>query len=353
MKSRGEVIVHFRTKFINSDKVANILSLGKDMGEHVVLFGRGGHGKSVMTEEFFKFHDIKPFVKSLGKGTMIDDLLGGLKIKEFQEEGKLEFNVENSFMNYEYVVFEEAFDAPLPVLEQLKDILTAKEFRNGNQTFKIKTKFIVVCTNRTRHELAEDDSIKALMERFPYELKVEWDDYSAEEYNKMFRKVLNTSLNEFAMMVEEANKVHFISPRTAIKAAKVYQEFGLKELQYVAGFSSGVVEALEEKSEELKKLAKLKARMRKIKEAVYKIIMSCEEKANGKPIKCLQAHLHLKRARRELDNIAVPDNLVREHRKLTNDLDRFSKDYLDKAINATTKSSEFAAIDLITNLREN
>ena len=92
--------------------------------------------------------------------------------------------------------------------------------------------------------------------------------------------------------------------------------------------------------------------MRKIKEAVYKIIQSCEEKANGKPIKCLQAHLHLKRARRELDNIAVPDNLVREHRKLTNDLDRFSKDYLDKAINATTKSSEFASIDLITNLQE-
>jgi MoxR-like ATPase len=351
MKSRGQTLTHFRKHFINSDDVANILCLSMEQMENVVLYGRGGHGKSVMTEEFFKFQGIEPYVKSLGKGTMIEDLLGGLKIKEFQDDGKLEYKVENSFMNHEYVVFEEAFDAPLQVLEQLKDILSSGFFRNGNQTFELKTKMIVVCTNRTRHELEEDDSIKALMERFPFELKVEWDDYSANEYNKMFTKVLKRDLIEFAAMIEEANKVRFISPRTAVKAAKVYTECGLDELKYVAGFSAGVVDALQEKSAELQELAAAKKRMGKIRDTVYKIIQSCEQKANGKPIKCLQAHLHLQEARRAMDDIAVPDNLVRDYRKLCNDLDAYTSNYLNQAIQSTQKSSEFESLSTLRDLR--
>jgi hypothetical protein len=53
-------------------------------------------------------------------------------------------------MNHEYVVFEEMMDAPDFILEQLKDILSSGEFRNGTQVYPIKTRFIVCNTNKTR-----------------------------------------------------------------------------------------------------------------------------------------------------------------------------------------------------------
>lgn len=350
MKTSQEVKDHFNSKFIYSHDVAEILTLGMKMNEHVVLYGKGGHGKSVMTEEFFKYNEIKPFVKSLGKGTTIEDLLGGIKIKEFQEEGKLEFNVENSFMNYEHVVLEEAFDVSMQVLEQFKDILTSGQFRNGTQIFEIKTKFIVICTNKTRHELSEDDSIKALLERFPYELLVEWPTYTAYDYSAMFKIVLGDSMGSFAIMVEEANKVNFISPRTAIKAALVYKDQGLQKLQYVAGFSKGIVEALQEKCEELQYLERERKKMANISDAVNKIISSCNAKINEKtrPILCMQAHNHIQKAIYRLKDISVTDQSVKEYNRLLTKLQEYANEYLDKAVQSTKNNNvDFENIELI------
>jgi hypothetical protein len=52
-------------------------------------------------------------------------LFGGLDINKFHDEGVLEYLLDNSFMNHEYVVFEEMMDAPDFILEQLKDILSS------------------------------------------------------------------------------------------------------------------------------------------------------------------------------------------------------------------------------------
>ncbi len=98
-------------------------------------------------------------------------------MKLFNKTGEIQYLVENSFMNHEYVIFEEAFDAPVYVLTILKDILTSRELRNGHQVFPIKTKMIVICTNHSRSVIADDLSIKALMERFPLELEVKWQSY--------------------------------------------------------------------------------------------------------------------------------------------------------------------------------
>src|SRR4029078_3038105 len=115
----------------------------------------------------------------MGSGTTTDKLFGGLDLKLFNEEGKIQYLVENSFMNDEFVIFEELFDAPDYILEQLKDILSSGVFRNGTQVFPIKTKLIICCTNKTREQFSKNDSLKALMERFPLEHEVKWDSYNA------------------------------------------------------------------------------------------------------------------------------------------------------------------------------
>jgi hypothetical protein len=248
----------FAYKFVKYQQVLEVLELGYIHNENVILYGKGGHGKSEMALEFFRSQGIEPFVKFLGQGSQIEDLFGGLDIKRFNETGEMFYNIENSFMAHEYVILEEAFDAPLQVLEQLKDIQSSKMFRNGTQNCQIATKMIIVCTNRSREELAEDDSIRALMERFPYELKVEWNNYKATDYAQMFKrrsKLPDKAINNFAVICEEACKSEFISPRTAMKGLEVYASAGVENLKYVAGFDENVVRNLVQKQKELEEIA--------------------------------------------------------------------------------------------------
>lgn len=225
--------------FVYMDNVGKILDVSVATEENVILYGKGGYGKSEYTMEFLKEKGIEPYTITMGTGMTTDRLFGGLDLPKFDSTGKLEYLVKNSFMNHEYVVFEELFDAPDFILEQLKDILSSGHFRNGTQVFQIKTKTIICCTNKTREEFAKNNSLKALMERFPLELEVKWDNHNRITYEKL----LNTKLG-FAdpMLTYICEQFHIngatISPRIAIKAAKIIAQTGPESLHYVADFST-------------------------------------------------------------------------------------------------------------------
>lgn len=224
-----------------------------------------GFAKSEMANHFFNSKGIIPYVKTLGAGTTLDSLFGGIDINLFtnglvdeeatnilravnptaspvyiKKPGTIEYLVENSFMNSEYVILEEAFDAPDFVLESFKDILTSKMLRNGSQLFKIKTKMIIVCTNRERAHIAEDSaSLKALMERFPLEIKVEWPNHDIENYKFFFQESFNEKNDLLATICGELGKNKIIiSPRTAVKALRGFNESGKDFLQFLADFNS-------------------------------------------------------------------------------------------------------------------
>jgi hypothetical protein len=143
-------------------------------------------------------------------------------------------------MNHEYVVFEEMFDAPDFILEQLKDILSSGIFRNGTQIFHIKTKFIICCTNRTRDEFSKNMSLRALMERFPLELNVIWDNYTEISYNKLLESkfgVDNVDPVIPYLLQEYAKNGITISPRIAVTAYQVYDQCGPDSLSFIAEFA--------------------------------------------------------------------------------------------------------------------
>ena len=226
--------------FVFMDKSINILDIGLKTGKNIVLYGPGGHGKSELTMAYLAEKGIDPYVITMGTGMTTDRLFGGLDIPTFEKTGKIEYLVENSFMNNEYVIFEELFDAPDFILEQLKDILSSKIFRNGTQIFPIKTKFIICCTNRTREEFSKNASLKALMERFPLELNVIWDNYTEASYNKL----LETKFGEgnidpiIPFLLQEYHRGGVtISPRVAVTAYTVYQECGPDSLNFIAEFA--------------------------------------------------------------------------------------------------------------------
>jgi MoxR-like ATPase len=226
--------------FVFMDKSVSILDIGLKTGKNIVLYGPGGHGKSELTMAYLAEKGIDPYVITMGTGMTTDRLFGGLDIPTFEKTGKIEYLVENSFMNSEYVVFEELFDAPDFILEQLKDILSSKVFRNGTQIFPIKTKFIICCTNRTREEFSKNASLKALMERFPLELNVVWDNYTEASYSKL----LETKFGEgnvdpiIPYLLQEYHRGGItISPRVAVTAYTVYEECGPDSLSFIAEFA--------------------------------------------------------------------------------------------------------------------
>lgn len=187
---------------------------------------------------FFAQNNIDPYVITMGTGMTTDRLFGGLDIPTFNNTGKIEYLVENSFMNHEYVIFEEMFDAPDFILEQLKDILSSGVFRNGTQVFPIKTKFIVCCTNRTRDEFSKNMSLKALMERFPLELNVVWDNYTDIAYNRLLSERFGEIDPVIPFILQEyAKNGIVISPRVAITAYTVFEKCGPESLGFIAEFA--------------------------------------------------------------------------------------------------------------------
>lgn len=199
-----------------------------------------GHGKSDLALSFLEEKGLDPYIITMGSGMTTDRLFGGIDLPKLDATGKLEYLVENSFMNYENVIFEELFDSPDYILEQLKDILSSKKFRNGTQEFDIKTKRIICCTNKTREEFSKNASLKALMERFPLEFNVIWDNYTDISYNKL----LETKFGEnrvdpmIPFLLSQYHKEGItISPRIAVIAYEIFEQCGPEALMFIAEFA--------------------------------------------------------------------------------------------------------------------
>lgn len=228
------------SEFVFMEKPLKVLEIGFNTGKNVILFGPGGFGKSDLSQAFLNEKGISPFVITMGTGMTTDRLFGGLDIPVFNETGKIEYLVENSFMNHEYVIFEELFDAPDFILEQLKDIISSGVFRNGTQTFPIKTKFIICATNRTREEFSKNMSLQALMERFPLENNVVWDNYTEITYNTLLEKKFGEGQIDpvIPFLLEKyARGGVIISPRVAVIAYTVFLEAGIDGLMFIADFA--------------------------------------------------------------------------------------------------------------------
>ncbi|MXQ52840.1 AAA family ATPase [Shimazuella alba] len=174
--------------FMYAEEMREVVSLALAAGENFVFSGPGGHGKSeFLNSVFATIKDIDPFVKSLGQGTTPEELFGGIDFKKFDAERVMDFATERSFMVHEVAVFEEMFDAPERVLMFLKDVLTAKELRNGDQRVKLVNKVLAAATNMSPTEIASANrSVAALIERFPLQWEVKWPSYTEADFVQLF-----------------------------------------------------------------------------------------------------------------------------------------------------------------------
>jgi len=268
-----ETAESFMSSFVFMEKTAAILDVSLETGKNVILHGKGGYGKSEFSTAYLYDKGIEPYVITMGSGMTTDRLFGGVDLMKFHETGKIEYLIENSFMNHEFVIFEELFDAPDFILEQLKDILSSGVFRNGSQVFEIKTRNIICCTNKTRDEFAKNLSLRALMERFPLELEVKWDNHNRLTYEKLFESKFGQGASDpmLTFVLEEfAKKGHTISPRIALVAHTVVTTCGPESLEFIADFKAKA-DILKEALAKFKSVAEISEKVLQIKEILSQV----------------------------------------------------------------------------------
>lgn len=328
-------------KFVFMDKALKILDVGLKTEKNVILYGPGGHGKSELSLEFFYEKQINPYIITMGTGMTTDRLFGGINIPAFEKEGKLEYLIENSFMNHEYVIFEEMMDAPDYILEQLKDILSSGIFRNGTQVYPIKTRFIVCCTNRTREEFSKNDSLRALMERFPLELNVIWDNYNEISYNTLLGKRYGVGhvdpIIPFILHEYVKNGIT-ISPRIALDSYQIYEECGPESLHFIAEFAKKpalIVDALKK----FQSVIKFKELGSEIEEIISKINDNSRRSAT-KLQEYVDDFKSLSDKYQTIRKMKVDDDMISIHSELSTKIGEFIDNNRQKYNNSVGKLVE-------------
>ena len=320
--------------FIETDKPSQIISMAILSKKNAILYGEAGHAKSQMVEAAIEGIGMKEdcFIQSFGEGMTEDRIYGGVDLKAIEKEGYVKFAPERSFMNFGIAVFEELFDAPSAVLLSLKDTLTARELRNGAQRFQMKTRCIIALTNRSPSEISELGSAHhALIERFPLQLKVRWDDYKSSRYRSMYSKVLPSAPKVMKDMMADligqaSSNGHFISPRSAIHAIEVVMEAqkggaqgeeAYEVLRYIPGFEE-LVEGIAGKIER----ARIHSKVEKELDAIVTALNATSTMlTNTKdPIQCLRIHSALGKYENTVSNLTVTDDFVNRRNSILEDI---------------------------------
>ena len=332
------ILTALSERYVKCEEIARILALGLKSGKNVLLWGSGGHGKSEMVQ--LALAQVAPedevFVQSFGEGMDEATLWGGLDFAALEREKILRYFPENSFLAKEYAVFEEMFDAPAIVLLALKDTLTAGKLRKGSQVFGMETRVIVAITNKDPDEISNlGPACAALVERFPLQLNVVWQSYTAKDYLELFAKVsprlpgadLNGTERVLAEVMAKANENgDIVSPRTAVHALGIVktaaalrgsdrvEKQDLLDLVFLPGmesFAKNLKAELDAAYERAEAEARLQAAERKLQQLL------AEFSANGRsPIKLLQASKRFLAFQDEVSNLRVTDGLTERRKQL-------------------------------------
>lgn len=223
-----------QTGLIERDEEENIMSLALLTGEHVLLIGDPGVGKSLLASEFCRRLDgVKHFETGVTKQSTEEVFLGPLSIKGYRE-GKYAWEYEDSLLTANTAFIDEVFDASDALLRTLLRILNEREFKRGTFHVKCPLETCIAAANYTR----VNEVTAAVIDRFLFkwavspvrakERLISWTPLqngkhvSLKEVGKMREDIAQVTLsNDMAKaLVEIARSLKF-SDRTLNKSAKV------------------------------------------------------------------------------------------------------------------------------------
>jgi len=188
------------SRLVYFDDVRIALSVGFVARQHVILWGKGGHAKSMGVDEVWEtWRDggARASKQVLSIGTNPLDLVGGGDPESFKNYIFDRPRVEDSwFAQSDVHCLEEMLDMPPRTGAYMKDMISARLWRYGEVEVPMRCRLIVGCTNHDPAEIAKtDDSVAALLERFPIQVRVMWPHYTADDFEQMFRALADGSID--------------------------------------------------------------------------------------------------------------------------------------------------------------
>lgn len=328
------------SEFIYSDEMARAIALAIESGKNLLLWGPAGHGKSEMVTRALSVvaDESEIFVQSFGEGMDEATLWGGLDFAALESEKVLRYHPENSFLAKKFAIFEEMFDAPASVLLALKDTLTARVLRKGNQRHAMMTRSIIALTNKDPSEISDmGPAAHALIERFPLQLRVAWSSYNSADYLRLFERVaprlpgadLNGSTRILAEMIAKVGEGgEVVSPRSAVHAlgvvkaaaamrgAAVVEKQDLLDLRFVDGFEA-LAENLKTELDAAAERAAAEALVQGTERELLTLIAEFEDaRRAASPVKLLQSAKRFAAFQDRVASLKVTDGLTERRKQL-------------------------------------
>lgn len=149
---------------------ASLIERGEDIdlalscliaGEHLLLVGPPGCGKSHLLNALGSWMGSTPFTYLLTKFTVPDEVFGPIDIMGMKE-GKTQRMTAGYAADAEFVFFDEIFKASSAILNTMLTFLNERKFRCGTQTVKCPLQICVGASN----EWPEGKELGALFDRF-------------------------------------------------------------------------------------------------------------------------------------------------------------------------------------------
>jgi MoxR-like ATPase len=173
VKRIHDVLGELQSGLIGADRkdTMRLVLLAALAGEHLLLIGPPGTGKSLVAQRLHRAFDgdVAYFERLLTRFTVPEELFGPLSLKKLDQEDKYERKIEGYLPHASIAFLDEIFNANSAILNALLTILNERRFDNGSSRIDAKLVALIAASNT----VPRGDELNALFDRFLLRVHVE------------------------------------------------------------------------------------------------------------------------------------------------------------------------------------
>ena len=365
--------------FINTDTFANVMELAIVSGIPIMIYGKGGYGKTEMIKEVFNHIDGSSAMLECDPETTASLIKGGAiarTTKTDKEDITLaHYNVGASILRNHAFFYEEMLDASFQALSVLKAIITNKQLTLNGEVVDSINKLLVAATNVNPYDRIEQlppseaNSYDAFLQRFII-VRHEWDSHDSNDYTRLLRasvvenkdtsKISIAKIDESRSYREEvkldkelqgilcslaeksANEGRIISPRMfkwTIRMIKSQAQLSdkstatieqLNVLNYLPSWDQSLLSNLEEEIQQQKIYNEANTNLKTLQDNYDRANKKVEEyKTKGDIVKLLALVNVFQLMEEDINKVSnIPNSLVSKRNELINTVVSRSRDLL-------------------------